>query len=106
MSYNHLTFLSHGESRIGGVNMSYEIDNSAEEDRRPPEQLFVDVVEYLKQLKHDKKASVSDILNTCKVDLEGKHYQVLDGLKRNSKIDISEENGIMKFKYRAKFDIR
>lgn len=67
--HSHLTFLSHGESRLGASNTSVEISmynflpffssyhftivNRV--DNRTPQEKLIDVVEYLQQLKTNKQ---------------------------------------------------
>lgn len=47
-----------------------------------------------------------DIINSCRVDVEGKDYEVLDHMKRNPKIIVLDDNGTLRFQYRAKFELR
>ena len=50
--------------------------------------------------------TVDDILSSCLVDLDGSDYSVLDSLKNNPKVEIEDLEGILYFRYRAKYEIR
>lgn len=60
----------------------------------------------MQRLPRDQRATVVDFFREVQVDLEGLDYGVLDMVKNNPKVDVTNEHGVLYFKYRAKFEIR
>jgi hypothetical protein len=54
--FNHLKFLSHGETKQEFTNVfTIEDENAIEVDTRPPIQKHADVVDYLQKMSRDVK---------------------------------------------------
>ena len=131
MIHNHLSFLQHGENKLElsfpkiGV---FSADGASSHDDRLPIQKHADIVDYLQRISREIRVRNSvkhytiisckitytyrvqvtaiDILRDCHVDVDGKDYAVLDMLKNNPKIDVSNEDGQLFLQYRAKFEIK
>ena len=75
------------------------------ENRKPPEVLHAEIVEYLKRIPRELKATFVDIERELGINLSTENY-VLDMLKSNPKVECewSAEDDLS-FQYRAKFVI-
>lgn len=88
---------------LGGTNRS---NDDGYYRARTAVEKHVEIVEYLKHLPHESRATFVDIKRELNIDL-GADIQVLGMLKSNPKVDqqLSSE-GITSFSFRAKFTIR
>lgn len=75
-------------------------------DTRSTMEKIVDVVDYLQFSQRGQKVSAQEMFAQTRVDVQGADREVLDNLYGNPKIDITNENGMMYFQYRAKFELR
>lgn len=75
-------------------------------DTRSTIEKIVDIVDYLQYSQRGQILSAQDIFDATRVDVQGVDREVLDNLYGNPKIDITDENGMLHFQYRAKFELR
>ena len=81
--------------------------STEEEQKQMRKQRHGSIVDYLKGLRREQKATVDDILKELNIDLRKEQY-VLDMIKSNPKIEVTRryEDDALFFKYRQKFVIR
>lgn len=78
----------------------------ANSTQRSAEMKHSEIVEYLKKIPRDAKATFVDLKKELDIDLDYENY-VLDMVKSNPKIECERSSeDVMFFKYRAKFEIR
>jgi hypothetical protein len=109
MEHKHVTFYEHSAARSAVLGLEELARDGADGNsfayNRSAMEKQADVIQYLKRLPSNVRATSVDIKRELNIDLEMEDY-VLDMMKSNPKLDfeISKE-GIISFQYRDKYII-
>lgn len=116
-SYDHVKFYDNTQRKqgltLGGVELVpglIQISNSSSQSdtnyQKSSAEKHVNIIEYLKTLPKDTRATFVDIKRVLNIDLDIDN-DVLDIIKNNPKIDLETAiDGLLSFSYRAKYEIR
>ena len=101
--------VSTGSASGRGQSVSHASAEREDEDENitARKQMHGAIVDYLKGLRRDQKATVDDIEKELGINLNKQHY-VLDMIKSNPKVEVERRyiDDALFFKYRQKFEIR
>ena len=116
-SYDHVKFYDNTQRKqgltLGGVELVpglIQISNSSSQSdtnyQKSSAEKHVNIIEYLKTLPKDTRATFVDIKRVLNIDLDIDN-DVLDIIKNNPKIDLETAiDGLLSYSYRAKYEIR